>query len=126
MSEVSKARHGDLVMVELRPSYTTSSYERIEQTEYKLMTVTSLFRDGRIKMVRDDRYGDSGYPVKFDGMLHRTGAYWLLPEAAWDVRKAQRIAREHTYPNSATPRCWQSLEDAREALRPARRADGGE
>ncbi|MFF3363608.1 hypothetical protein [Streptomyces misionensis] len=126
MENGSKVRRGDLVMVELRTSYTTSSYRRIEQTEYKLMVVTNLTRDGQIKMVRDDRYSDQGYPVKFSGMLHATGRYWLLPQAAWDVKMAQRIAREHTYPNSTQARCWQSLEDAREALRPARRTDRGE
>lgn len=127
MGDSIKARRGDLVMVELRPSYTTSSYKREERTEYQLMTVTNLTRASQIKMVRDERYGEgSGYPQKFEGMLHRTGRYWLLPAAAWDVTQAQKIAREHTYPNSTTPRCWDSLEAAREALAPARLADGGE
>jgi hypothetical protein len=126
MENGSKTRRGDLVMVEMRPSYTTSSYEREEITEYKLLTVTNLTRDGRIKMVRDDRYGPGSYVRELHKMLHFTGQYWLLPQAAWDVQRAQEIARAHTYPNSDTPRAWASLEDAREALRPARLTDGGE
>lgn len=121
MSENTKTRRGDLVLVELRSTYTTSSYKREERTEYRLMTVTNLFRDGRIKMVRDDRYSDDGYSRKFDGMLGRMGRYFLLPATDWDVDMAQRIAKEHVYPKSTTPRDFQSLEDAREALRPARR-----
>ncbi|MET7363202.1 hypothetical protein ABZS76_32860 [Streptomyces sp. NPDC005562] len=118
-----KVRRGDLVMVELRSSYTIgATYERAETLEFKLMTVTNLTRAGEIKMVRDDRYGPGGYPVKFEGMLYRTGRYFLLPAADWDVAEAQRIAAGHTYPNSTTPRCWDSLEAARAALAPARRS----
>lgn len=120
MSHRIEARRGDLVMVELRSSYTTSGYERVEQLEYKLMTVTNLTRDGQIKMVRDERWSDQGHPQKFEGMLYRTGRYWLLPAASWDVARAQTIAREHVYPNSTTPRCWESLDAARAALGPAR------
>lgn len=126
MENGSKARRGDLVMIELRTSYTMSSFKREERTEYRLMTVTNLTRDGRVKMVRDDRYGPGSYTREIGKMLGYTGAYWLLPQTSWDVERAQKIAREHTYPNSATPRCWDSLESAREALRPARRMDGGE
>lgn len=117
-----KARRGDLVMVELRSTYTTSSYKREEQPlAYRLMVVTNLFRDGRIKMVRDARYGSDSYAQKFDGMLYRTGRYFLLPAADWDTEKAQRIAADHTYPNSTTPRDFPSLDAARKALAPARR-----
>lgn len=116
-----KARRGDLVMVEMRPSYTTSSYAREEQPlAYRLMVVTNLFRDGQIKMVRDARYGEGGYAQKYDGLLHATGRHWLLPAADWDTDKAQRIAAEHVYPSSTTPRDFPSLEAAREALAPAR------
>lgn len=116
-----KARRGDLVMVEMRPSYTTSSYAREEQPlAYRLMVVTNLFRDGQIKMVRDARYGEGGYAQKYDGLLHATGRHWLLPAADWDTAKAQQIAAEHVYPNSTSPRDFPSLEAAREALAPAR------
>jgi hypothetical protein len=125
MSENTKTRRGDLVLVELRSTCTTSSYRREGVMEYKLMTATNLTREGAIKMVRDERWSDQGVPQKFEGMLYRTGRYWLLPAASWDVVQAQGIAREHTYPNSTTPRCWESLDAAREALRPARRVAQG-
>lgn len=116
-----KARRGDLVMVEMCPSYTTSSYAREERPlAYRLMVVTNLFRDGRIKMVRDARYGDGGYAQKYDGLLHATGRHWLIPAVDWDTAKAQQIAAEHVYPNSTSPRDFPSLEAAREALAPAR------
>ncbi len=129
MSAEVKARRGDLVMVELRPSYTLgSTYTRVEQvTEYQLMTVRNLTRAGEIKMVSDDRWGDGdyqGYSQKFEGMLYRTGRYWLLPARNWDVAKALEIARAHTYPKSTQPMCWKSLEAAREALRPTRLSVG--
>jgi hypothetical protein len=124
-----KIRRGDLVMVEMRPTYTVgTTLARVEQpAEYRLFTVTNLTRDGKIKMVRDERvdakYGaGSGYPQKFEGMLHRTGAYWLMPAADWDTAEAQRLAGAHVYPNSTTPRAFPTLEAARAALAPARRS----
>lgn len=119
-----KARRGDLLIVELRPSYTTSSYSREEQPlEYRLMEVTNLFRDGRIKMVRDARYEGGGYAQRLDGLLHSTGRRWLLPVAGWNVPVARALAAQHVYPNSTTPRDFLSLEDAREALAPARHSE---
>jgi len=124
VSENIRPRRGDLVMVELRPSHTAATYGRVDEgIRLVLMTVRNLTRDGQIKMVSDDRGGDEAYQgraVKFDGMLHRTGRYWLLPAAAWDVARAQAIARTHTYPKSTTPMAWESLEAARRALAEAR------
>ncbi|MFG2210967.1 hypothetical protein [Streptomyces sp. NPDC048638] len=123
MSETTeiKARRGDLLIVELRPSYTTVSYSREEQPlAYRLMEVTNLFRDGRIKMVCDARRESGGYPQQLDGLLHSTGHRWLLPVADWDVQEARNLAAQHVYPNSTTPRDFPSLEDARTALAPAR------
>lgn len=119
-TEIVKAKRGDLVMVEVRPSYTTSSYGREEITEYRLMMVTNLTRTGEIKMVRNVAWGDDSAPVKLEGMLYTTGRRWLLPKTAWNVEAAVRVAREHVYPNSTTPRAFQSLESARELLEPAR------
>ncbi|GGU40657.1 hypothetical protein [Streptomyces violascens] len=116
-----KARRGDLVVVELRPSYTTASYTREEEPlAYRLMEVTNLFRDGRIKMVRDARHEGGGNPQQLDGLLHSTGRRWLLPVADWNVEEARALAAQHVYPNSTMPRDFPSLEDAREALAPAR------
>jgi hypothetical protein len=117
-----KARRGDLLLVELRVSYTTSSYKREEaELGYRLMLVTNLFRDGRIKGVRDERYGGDSYVQEFNGMLYRTGRYFLLPAADWDTAKAQQLATQHVYPDSASPRDFPSLDAAREELAPAKR-----
>lgn len=121
-----KARRGDLVIVELRRSYTASSFKREESPNvYRLMMVTNLFRDGRIKLVCETRYEGRGCPQELDGMLHFTGNRWLLPATNWDVDAARKIAAEHVYPGSTTPRDFPSLETAREILAPARRAAAG-
>jgi len=115
-----KIKRGDLVLVELRTSYLTTSYERVENTEYRLMVVTNLTREGKIKMVRGATWGEDAAPAKLEGMLHATGRRWILPKTDWDVELATRIANGHVYPNSDTPRDFPSLEAAREALAPAR------
>lgn len=119
-TDSTKTRRGDLIVVELRSSYTMSSFKSVEVMEYRLMVVTNLTRAGEIKMVRDDRYGYAGTPQKFGGMLHRTGRFWRLPASSWNVDEAQKIAGAHVYPNSTTPQCFPSLEAARKALGPAR------
>lgn len=114
-----KVRRGDLIMVELKMSYTTSSYERVESIQYRLMRVTNLYRDGRIKRVASASY-DGAYTQDFDKLLYRTGVYFLLPQSDWDVERAAALSAEHVYPNSTTPRDFQSLADARAWLAPAR------
>lgn len=117
-----RVRRGDLVMVELRTPYTVGaiSTKTVEELEYQLMTVTNLTRDGQIKMVRDERWSSDSAPVKLDSVLYATGNRWLMLASAWDTAKANELARAHTYPNSDTPRCYPSLDAAREALAPAR------
>lgn len=119
-TETAKAKRGDLVIVETRTSYTTGAYDRVENTEYRLMMVTNLTRAGEIKMVREVSWSDTSAPVKLDGMLYATGNRWLMPKATWDVEAAIQVARQHVYPNSTTPRAFQSMESARELLTPAR------
>ncbi|MCX4799624.1 hypothetical protein OG497_37855 [Streptomyces sp. NBC_01242] len=125
-----KVKRGDMVMVALRPTYAVQSPgDRVRAetvTEWQLMTVTGLTRDGAIRMVRDDRYGGAAYPVKFDGMLHATGAYKLLPASMWDLGRVLDAAKGHTYPKSTTPRCFESMEQARELLAGARLVRDGE
>lgn len=109
-----KTRRGDLVMVEMRPTYTVVAKDVAKAdkvTEYELMIVTNLFRDGRIKMVRSAAYA-GGAPRQFEGMLHATGSYWVLPQADWNVDAAIELAKSHTYPQSTTPeasRLWKRL-----------------
>ncbi|MFE6000228.1 hypothetical protein ACFQ6C_25765 [Streptomyces sp. NPDC056454] len=126
-----KVRRGDMVMVELRPTYATQkpgeSVTSGKVSDFRLMTVRGLTRDGKIRTVSDDRWGSGdyqGYEQKFEGMLHRTGAYSLLPASMWDLGRALEIARGHVYPGSTQPRGFESMEAARVALAPARR--GGE
>jgi hypothetical protein len=113
-------KRGDMVLVELRTSSTRADYKREVSTEYKLMTVTGLTREGEIREVRDDRWGPAHHTVKFAGMLHATGVYKLLPVSLWDLARVLEAAKGHTYPQSTTPRCFESLEQARELLAGAR------
>lgn len=115
-----KARRGDMVLVELRIGYTTSTYKREAELGYRLMTVSNLTRAGEIKMVRDNRYGEDGYPQKYGELMYATGRHWLLPAADWDTAKAQQFAAGHVYPDSTSPRDFPSLETAREILAPAK------
>lgn len=116
-----KACRGDLVMVELERGSTLVDFRREVSTGYRLMKITNVFRDGRIKRVCDARYGYDTHPVDFAGMLYSTGRFFLLPAADWDVAETRRLAGQHTYPDSETPRDFPSLAAAREALAPARR-----
>lgn len=125
-----KVQRGDMVLVELRKSYTLQTgYKRVEETEYKLMTVRGLTRAGEIRTLSDDRYSDdggAGYEQKFAGMLYATGVYKLLPASLWDLGRVLELARANTYPNSTTVRCFESLELAKEALYGARLVRDGE
>ncbi|MFJ4902934.1 hypothetical protein [Streptomyces sp. NPDC088727] len=123
----AKARRGDMVMVELRPTYATQkpgdSVTSGHVSDFRLMTVRGLTRGGEIRTVSDDRWGSGDYQgreERFEGMLHRTGAYSLLPASMWNLGEALEIARKHTYPKSTTPRGFESMEAARTALAPAR------
>lgn len=116
----TRTRRGDLAIIE-RLRVTQSPTERTEQTDFTVMTVCSITREGRTKAVRDDRYPGDGHNVPHPQPLanmHGLRNVLIVPKTDIDVDAATATARAHTYPDSATPRPYESLDDVRAALRP--------
>jgi len=116
----TRTRRGDLAVIG-RTRIDHSSTGRTETTEYTVMVVCSVTREGRAKAVRDDRYPSDGcnvaYPEPLDRMLGLRNVL-IVSKDEIDVDAAIATARAHTYPNSTTPRAYESLDDVRAALRP--------
>jgi hypothetical protein len=116
----TKTRRGDLAVIE-RTTVTHGQNSRTEATEYTVMTVCSITRDGRTKAVRDDRYPADGhnvpYPQPLDQM-HGFRSILIVPKGHIDVEAALNTVRAHTYPDSTTPRSYDTLDEVRAALRP--------
>ena len=116
----TRTRRGDLAIVE-RLRVTQSATTRTEETDFTVMTVCSITREGRAKAVRDDRHPSDGHNVPHAQPLDRMHGLrnvLVVPQADIDVAAAIATARAHTYPNSDTPRAYESLDAVREALRP--------
>lgn len=112
----TRARRGDLAVIEkIRVDH--SSTGRTECVEYAVMLVSNLTRDGQVKAVKDVRWGDDTYTQPLDRMLGFQRLY-LIAQASIDVVAAIAAVRAHIYPNSTTPRNYDSLKAVREALRP--------
>lgn len=122
----TRTRRGDLAVIE-RTRIDHSTTRRTETTEYTVMVVCSVTREGRAKAVRDDRYPGDGpnipHPQPLNDMLGLRNIL-IVPKTDIDVQAAIATARAHTYPNSTTPRAYDSLDAVREALRP-HLTDGG-
>lgn len=114
----ARVRRGDLAIVE-RINVSHSTTGRTETTEYAVMLVSNLTREGRIKAVRDARWSDDGYPQPLDRIVGLQRVF-TVAQAEVDVAGAIATARAHVYPNSTTPRPYDSLDEVRSALRPHR------
>ncbi|WP_052680872.1 MULTISPECIES: hypothetical protein [Frankia] len=112
------ARRGNLVaLVRKAPGYRGRPPGAVEVT---LARITGLTRDGEIRSYRPVAPAqDYDVPVE---------RYWQDIEGFTDASnldpdRAIEIARAHTWPGHPdAPRPWESLEDARRALRAARRS----
>lgn len=109
-------RRGDLAVIE-RTRVSHSNTGRTESKEFAVMLVSNLTRDGRVKAVKDVRWGDDTYAQPLDQMLGFERLH-LISKASIDVAAAIVTVRAHTYPNSTTPLDYESLDDVRDALRP--------
>lgn len=111
-----RTRRGDLAVIErIRVNHSTSG--RTEDQEFAVMVVSNLTREGRVKAVKDVRWGDSAYAQPIDRMLGFRRLY-VIPQTGIDVAAALATVRAHTYSNSTTPLDYPSLDAVREALRP--------
>lgn len=117
-----RTRRGDLAIIE-RVNVSHSTTGRTETTEYAVMVVSNLTREGRIKAVKDPRWGDDAYAQPLERIV---GFQRILtvPQTEIDVTAAIATARAHVYPGSTTPRAYDSLDDVRAALRPHRIGGG--
>lgn len=114
----TRARRGDLAIIErLHVSHATTG--RTETTEYAVVIVSNITRDGHVKAVRDVRWGDDAYPQPLDRIVGFRRIY-LVSKTGIDVAAAIATARAHTYPDSTTPLAYDSLDDVRAALAPHR------
>lgn len=116
----TRTRRGDLAVIE-RLSINHGQAERTEATEFTVMVVCSVTREGRAKAVRDDRYPGDGHnvphPQPLDSVLGLRNIL-IVPKTDIDVPAAIAAARAHTFPDSTTPRAYATLDDVRAALRP--------
>jgi hypothetical protein len=119
----TRTRRGDLAIVERVNINHSTTTGRTETTEYTVMVVCSVTRDGHAKAVRDDRYPSDGHNVAHPQPLDRMlglQRILLVSKDEIDVDAAMATARAHVFPNSTTPRAYDSLDDVRAALRPHR------
>jgi hypothetical protein len=111
-------RRGDLAVIErTRTDYARTG--RTETTEYAVMLVSNVTRDGAAKAVKDIRWGDDVHTQRLDQMLGLRKIL-IVSKGEIDVPAAIATVRTHTYPNSTTPRDYESLDDVRAALAPHR------
>jgi hypothetical protein len=117
-----RTRRGDLAVIE-RLNVTHSTTGRTETTEYTVMVVCSVTRDGHAKAVKDERYPSDGHNVAYPQPLAEMlglQRFLIVPKDKIDVTAAVAAARAHVYPGSATPRPYDSLDEVRAALAPHR------
>jgi hypothetical protein len=116
---ITRVRRGDLAIIE-RINVSHSTTGRTETTEYAVMVVSNLTREGRVKAVRDT---DCAYAQPLDRIVGFQRVF-TVAQAEIDVAGAITTARAHVYPNSTTPRPYDSLDEVRAALRPHRTGGG--
>jgi hypothetical protein len=113
------AKRGDLIVVEITERNFYIGQESTTRQRFEVGRVTNITRDGTVK--KWARVGLSETPCE----LSRTVGlvrWYIADQQTTDVEKALDIARAHHYdghPNHARP--FDSFEEVREALKPARR-----
>lgn len=110
-----KAKRGDIAVIvtERRDSYINGPTQ--VRTEVEIKVITSITREGLVKAVRGLGSDSPAYP--FEQFHARRVALYIVSAAEFDVAGAIESARKHTYPNSDTPRAYDSLTEAKDMLR---------
>ena len=108
-----KARRGDLVVIERKTSYVTTSDGWHESTEYDVGIVTSITRDGLVKACKT-RYADSVPMDHIHGYLRS----FIVPQSEIDVVSAVEAARANEWSSGHTGKPFDSLDEVRDVLRP--------
>jgi hypothetical protein len=76
-----------------------------------ICVVTSVKRNGTVSKVLDN-WGGNPRPIRPDEYAH------LVPRAEVYVEAAWAAGRAHVYPGHTQPKAFDSLNEAREAVRP--------
>lgn len=118
-----RIRRGDLAVIERVNVNHSTTEGRTETTEYAVMVVSNLTREGRIKAVRDTRWGDTAYPQPLERIVGFQRVH-TMSQADIDVDAALATARAHVYPGSTTPLAYASLDEVHAALAPHRTGGG--
>lgn len=117
-----EARKGDLVLVERTQRTYVIGQPTEERTTYHFGVVHSATRDGQVKTWSSLGYGDQ--LVSEYGQKLSTGERtYVLPQAEIDVTAALTAAKAHHWPgHPGQPMPFDSLEEARDTVRPFRLA----
>lgn len=110
--ESSVARRGQLAVLVERPTTWHGEWCR-------LVEVASVTRTGEVRA-----YRDVAYPTAVPTRVSTTGrsVRGLVDASMLDRDRAVEIARSHTWPEGQPFQPWDNLDEARAALRPAKRA----
>jgi len=113
--ETQRARRGDLVVVHTTHLDYIIGQGAQAHEEFTVGVVTNITREGNVKAYRPVGWGAT---VRVDSWGRRLVKVYVMPQDRIDVVGAQKTASEHTWPGGSTPRYYDTLEQAKAALRP--------
>lgn len=130
-AEPTKARKGDLILVERvsHNHWSLAAYEEARaagrtlpdtETDYTFGVVASATRDGVAKTWHSVGWGDelvsTGYAQPVASRL--VNRYWIQPAKQVDVEAVLRAAKAHHWPNHpGQPRAFDTLDEAIEVAK---------
>ena len=110
---MTKAKRGDLVVIEKRTSYTTTSAGYHEATIYEVGIVTSITREGVTKAI-ETRYGGPT-PLK---NIYGVGRTFIVSQDEIDVRAAAEAAWSNEWKPGYPGKPFDSLDEVRSVVSP--------
>lgn len=132
MSTTTKARKGDLILVETvsRNYYSHAAYEEAKAagrtlptttTKYEFGVVDSATREGFVKTWRAVGYGDAltsdGYTQKI--VTYPIERWWVMTAKTIDVEGVLRAAKAHHWPgHPGQPKAFDTLDEAKQVAKP--------
>jgi hypothetical protein len=112
-----KAKRGDLVVMERKASYVTTSDGWHEHTEYLVGVVANITRDGIVKGVRDQ------YGQRLLRDMHGIGQTFIVAQTEINVDAAAMAAWANPWPHKPehTGKAFDSLDDVKACVSPFKR-----
>lgn len=116
-----KARRGDIAVIVTQVSDYVIGQGASERTQVEICEVTNITREGIVKAVRKANWGADSAPVSLDRWAHHHEVL-IVPKTDIDVPAAIATAAANPWPHNGMPgKYYDTLAEAREALRPHRR-----